>query len=74
MPYKKARLTKREKECLWLLANGLDRNQIADALGVAVATVDFHFANAKKKLDAKTREQALARALSASVITLESRP
>lgn len=70
--YKKARLTKREKQCLSLLANGLHRNQISETLGVAVSTVDFHLANAKKKLSAKTREQALARAIVLKFISLDA--
>lgn len=56
-------LTPRELQCLRLLAEGLRSEQIAYELKVARVTVDFHIANAKTKLRAITREQAVARAI-----------
>lgn len=56
-------LSPRETEVLTWLARGLRADQIAHELGIARVTADLHVANAKRKLGAATREQALARAL-----------
>lgn len=56
-------LTPRELQCLGLLADGLRSEQIAYELKVARVTVDFHISNAKTKLKAITREQAVALAI-----------
>ena len=56
-------LSIRERECLLWLANGLKSAEIADRLGIALVTVDLHFKNARKKLKAATREEALAKAI-----------
>ena len=56
-------LTRRELQCLQLLADGLRSEQIAFELKVARVTVDFHITNAKAKLKAITREQAVALAI-----------
>ncbi|MEQ8656359.1 MAG: helix-turn-helix transcriptional regulator [Hyphomicrobiales bacterium] len=53
-------LSEREKECLSLLAQGLRTQRIAERIAISPATVEFHFKNARKKLGALTREQALA--------------
>jgi DNA-binding NarL/FixJ family response regulator len=56
-------LSPRELECLKLLASGRLNDRIADALGISTVTVEFHLRNAKTKLGAATREQALAKAI-----------
>ena len=61
-------LTRREIECLSWLAKGLHSAQIASELNVARTTVDFHLTNARRKLKSTTREQAIARAVAASII------
>lgn len=53
-------LSRRERECLTLLAQGLRTQRIAERIAISPATVEFHFKNARKKLGALTREQALA--------------
>ncbi|MFN3171753.1 MAG: response regulator transcription factor [Hyphomicrobiales bacterium] len=53
-------LSEREKQCLSLLAQGLRTQRIAERIAISPATVEFHFKNARKKLGALTREQALA--------------
>ena len=63
-----ADLTKREIECLNWLAHGLRTDQIANQLSISRATVDFHLANARKKLAASTREQAVALAVAGKFI------
>jgi len=42
------------------LAQGLRSEDIAKRLNIARVTVDFHVSNAKNKLNAATREQAVA--------------
>jgi LuxR family transcriptional regulator len=56
------KLTAREIECLRLTAQGLTAKQIAHKLGRAVGTVNLHLNLAIKKLGAKNRVQAIARA------------
>jgi len=61
-------LTKRERECLLWLGRGLRYDQIADRLGLSVVTVEFHIANARRKLNARTREQALVSAVQLNIL------
>lgn len=56
-------LTPRERDVMGFLAQGLRQSQIADRLGLSLATVELHLANARHKLKAATLPQALARAL-----------
>ena len=53
-------LTRRERECLLLLAQGLRSEDIAKRLNIAKVTVDFQVSNAKKELNAAIQEQAVA--------------
>jgi DNA-binding CsgD family transcriptional regulator len=63
-------LTKRELQCLEGLALGLSNSDIAKQLGISLPTVALHLSNARRKLEAKTREQAIAIAVSRKMITL----
>lgn len=56
-------LSTRETECLQWLAGGLRTKQIAARMDIRPVTVELHLRNARAKLDAQTREQALARAV-----------
>ena len=56
-------LSPREKECLLWVAQGLRSKQIADKLGLRPVTVELHLKNARTKLRAATRGQAIAIAL-----------
>ncbi|MBU1001712.1 MAG: LuxR family transcriptional regulator [Proteobacteria bacterium] len=56
-------LTFRERECLLWLTKGLRTKEISDKLNLSDHTVLFHLTNAKAKLGAETREQAIARAV-----------
>ncbi|MBD8893186.1 helix-turn-helix transcriptional regulator [Roseibium litorale] len=58
-------LSRREHQCLSLIADGLRIKAIAAELGIKPVTVDLHLANARKKLGAATREQAVALAFGA---------
>ena len=61
----------REREVLALLAKGLTDAQIAEMLELSPATVQTHVRNAKGKLGARTRAQAVALALASGLIELE---
>jgi DNA-binding NarL/FixJ family response regulator len=57
------RLTQRERDVLALLAEGYDNNEIARRLFLSSETVRTHVRKALKKLNAKTRVQAVALAI-----------
>ncbi len=59
----------REREVLKLLATGATDPQIAEMLELSPATIQTHVRNAKSKLGARTRAQAVAIALSDGLIT-----
>ncbi len=63
--------TAREIEVLTLLAAGATDGQIATELELSPATVQTHVRNAKAKLGARTRAQAVAMALRAHLINGE---
>nr|WP_255723211.1 helix-turn-helix transcriptional regulator [Thalassobius sp. Cn5-15] len=56
-------LSDRERDVLSLLATGFRNDEIAYRLGIAEVTVRAHVVAARKKLGAKTREQALVEAI-----------
>jgi DNA-binding CsgD family transcriptional regulator len=58
----------REREVLDLLAHGATDEQIAAMLSLSPATVQSHVRNAKAKLGARTRAQAVALAFSRGLI------
>ena len=60
--------TSREREILGLLAAGATDVQIATRLSLSPATVQTHVRNAKAKLGARTRAQAVALALRRGLI------
>lgn len=60
----------RERQVLALLASGGTDRQIAEMLDLSPATVQTHVRNAKAKLGARTRTQAVALALRRGLIRL----
>ncbi len=56
-------LSPRERECLRWLCAGIRVSMIADKLLISESAVNLYVSNAKRKLNAKTREQAVAKAL-----------
>ncbi len=56
-------LTEREREVLALMVDGLNNNQIADALVVSVSTSKFHVSSILSKLGVTSRTEAVAVAL-----------
>jgi DNA-binding CsgD family transcriptional regulator len=61
-------LTRREREILGLLAQGMTNEKVAAALGISAETVQSHVHNAMGKLEADTRTQAVATAIRQSFI------
>jgi len=54
-------LTARERDCLAFMADGRRDREIGDRLGITEQTVRFHVDNARRKLGAANRAQAIAR-------------
>jgi DNA-binding CsgD family transcriptional regulator len=63
-------LSARERECLLWLCAGYRVSLIADKLAISESAVNLYIANAKYKLGAKTREQAVARAIFSGEISI----
>lgn len=61
-------LTTREREILGLLSEGLTTQQIGRRLGISPRTVETHVSKLYRKLDVRTRVQAVARAASLGII------
>jgi two-component system response regulator NreC len=53
-------LTDREREIIRLLAEGYSNKEIAQKLNIAPKTAAFHITNILKKLDVKSRHEAIA--------------
>jgi NarL family two-component system response regulator LiaR len=64
-----ADLTMREREILVLMARGLNNQDIADQLAVAVPTVKFHVTNILGKLHADNRTEAVLQAIKHKLVT-----
>jgi len=56
-----SQFSSREKEAINLLLQGKSNKQIALALGVSVSTVEFHLKNVYRKLQVKSRTEAILR-------------
>jgi DNA-binding CsgD family transcriptional regulator len=61
-------LSPRERDCLGSVADGKPDWEIAEVLGLAETTVLTHVQNARRKLGARTRSQAVALAILAGLI------
>lgn len=69
MTGKLPQLTRREREVLRLLADGLSNEEIGKRLFISAETVRTHVRKAMAKLEADTRTQAVATALRQSLIS-----
>jgi DNA-binding NarL/FixJ family response regulator len=63
-------LTQREREVLLLLADGLTMQQMGRRLGISPRTVETHVAKLYRKLEVRTRVQAVSRAASLGLVDL----
>jgi DNA-binding CsgD family transcriptional regulator len=63
-------LSPREVDCLCYLVGGLRPAQISDRLGISEKTFEKHISSAKIKLRARTRDQAVAKAIVAGILPL----
>jgi LuxR family transcriptional activator of conjugal transfer of Ti plasmids len=61
--------TQRERDCLTHIARGRRADDIADRLCVSTPTVRLHLNSARRKLGAKTLPEAVAKALTAGMIS-----
>ena len=62
------KLTQRERDCIGLIAQGKSDWEISVIMGVGQTTVISHVQNAKRKLGAATRAQAVARCLTQGLL------
>lgn len=67
-------LTDRERDVLFLLADGGSNKSMARALGVSISTVKTHLHHVFRKLNARNRTHALARARALGLLTRASDP
>ncbi len=65
---KKSTLTKRELQCLNLIAKQVDMPTAAKILGISIRTVNFHLHNINKKLGVKNKHQAVFKAYKMELI------
>ena len=68
LPSDPVRLTRRERDCMAFVADGKSDWDISVILGLSAATVRFHIDNARRKLDAVTRAQAVAKLVNLRMI------
>ena len=64
-------ISKREREVLQLVAEGLSTPEVADRLFISIKTVKYHLASIYDKLDAHDRTQAVLRAIRLGIIRLD---
>jgi len=67
-PYLKPYLTKRQKECLRLMAGGKTAQAIALELGISVRMVRWHLQRAREYLGAASSAQAVHLAFKAGLL------
>jgi NarL family two-component system response regulator LiaR len=69
-PVKKIKLSKREKEVLSLVVEGLPNKEIAKRLFLSNSTVQFHVSNILSKLGVSKRTEAVYMALKEKLVEL----
>jgi len=60
-------LTDREREVLWLLAQGLSNQEVAGRMGISLQTARNHVSNILARLQVADRTEAVARARAAGL-------
>ncbi|WP_417248554.1 response regulator transcription factor [Celeribacter sp.] len=66
-------LSPRQLEVLEFLALGYQYSEIANELGISVSAVSLYLKNARHKLNARTKEQCLAIAVSEGWVSAPTR-
>ncbi|MEB8387540.1 LuxR C-terminal-related transcriptional regulator [Rhodobacteraceae bacterium KMM 6894] len=61
-------LTEKQRDCLAYVADGFRTAEVAHKLSISEATVELHMRNARMRLHAKTRDQAVAIAVRTGLI------
>lgn len=64
-------LSRRERQCLALSANGMTSIDIGVKLGITERTANFHFTNIISKLGVLNRNEAVAKAVARGLINIE---
>ena len=64
-------ITRREKEVLDLIANGMTNTEIAGKLFISTTTVDTHRKNLLSKLNAKNTAELIKKAIQHKMIQME---
>ena len=64
------KLTAREMDILWGIAKGYTYNDLADALGISRNTVPTHIKNIYRKLEVKSRSEAVFVAIDRNMIKI----
>lgn len=59
-----AKVSRREKECLYYLAQGMTAKEIARVLSLSPRTIEFYIENMKKKFNCSNRIELIAKAFS----------
>lgn len=67
-----APLTDRERECVALVARGMTSADVGIKLGITTRTANFHIGNVMTKLGAVSRGEAIARAVSARLVSIDA--
>ncbi|MCA9572588.1 MAG: helix-turn-helix transcriptional regulator, partial [Myxococcales bacterium] len=67
-------LSDRELEVLQLVASGRTDGEVGVQLGISIATARTHMENVRRKLGARSRAEAVARALTLGRIRLPAEP
>ncbi len=63
-------LSERERQVLEAMAMGLRNQEIAERLSLALKTVEWHVGNVLSKLEARSRTEAIGRALAEGLVSL----
>lgn len=61
-------LTRREREVIRLMADGMSLNEMANELVISTSTVKFHISNVLQKMDVATRAEAIVLAAKSDLV------
>lgn len=67
-PHRKFKLTKRELQCIQLLAQGNSAKVIASKLNLSKRTIEFYISNIKEKLNVNKAPEIISKALSEGIL------